>query len=75
MDLAGIRFRGLCKMNHYDCTGTSLGKGDYAVVMTDRGPALGEIIQRIDNVTSASEKTPFPKVVRGASADDLHAHQ
>ncbi|MDH3238710.1 MAG: regulatory iron-sulfur-containing complex subunit RicT [Deltaproteobacteria bacterium] len=75
MDLAGIRFRGLCKMNHYDCTGTPLGKGDYAVVMTDRGPALGEVIQRIDNVTFASEKASFPKVVRGASADDLRAHQ
>ena len=33
------------------------------------------ITQRIDNVNSASEKISFPKVVRGASADDLHAHQ
>ncbi|NNF84435.1 MAG: stage 0 sporulation protein [Deltaproteobacteria bacterium] len=75
MDVAGIRFRGLCKMNHYDCTGTSLGKGDYAVVMTDRGPILGEVVQRIDNVSLASEKASFPKVVRVASADDLRAHQ
>ncbi|UCD47288.1 MAG: stage 0 sporulation protein [Deltaproteobacteria bacterium] len=75
MDLAGIRFRSLCKMTHYDCTGTALGKGDYAVVMTDRGPVLGQVVQRLDDVSSAPERTPFPKVVRAASADDLRAHQ
>ena len=75
MDLAGIRFRNVCKMNHYECTGTSLGKGDYAVVMTDRGPVLGQVVQRLDNVTLAQEKAAYPKVVRAASADDLRAHQ
>jgi cell fate regulator YaaT (PSP1 superfamily) len=75
MDLAGIRLRGLCKTSHYDCTGIPLGKGDYAVVMTERGPVLGEVVQRIDGVFLASRKAPFPKVVRTASADDLHAHQ
>jgi len=75
MDLAGIRLRGVCKMNHYDCTGIPLGKGDYVVVMTERGPILGEVVQRIDNVSLASQKTSFPKVVRAASADDLHAHR
>jgi hypothetical protein len=75
MDLAGIRTRGVCKMNHYDCTGTSLEKGDYAVVMTERGPILGEVVQRLDSVSLATEKASFPKVVRPASADDLRAHQ
>ncbi len=62
-------------MNHYDCTGTSLGKGDYAVVMTERGPVLGEVVQRIDDVALSQERSPFPKVLRPASADDLRAHQ
>ncbi len=75
MDLAGIRQRGVCKMSHYDCTGTSLGKGDYAVVMTERGPVLGEVVQRIDNLVQTREKGPFPKVLRPASADDLRVHQ
>ena len=75
MDLAGIRLRGVCKMNHYDCTGTSLEKGDYAVVMTERGPILGEVVQRLDSVSLASKKVSFPKVVRPASADDLRVHQ
>ncbi len=75
MDLAGIRLRGLCKMSHFDCTGTSLGKGDYAVVMSERGPILGEVVQRIDNVSLVSETASFPKVVRAASADDLRADQ
>lgn len=75
MDLAGIRLRGLCKTNHYDCTGIPLGKGEFAVVMTERGPVLGEVVQRIDDVSLASRKAPFPKVVRAASADDLNAHQ
>lgn len=75
MDLAGIRLRNICKMNHYDCTGTSLGKGDYAVVMTDRGPILGQVVQRLDDVSPGRERPPYPKVVRAASADDLQAHQ
>ena len=75
MDLAGIRLRGVCKMNHYDCTGIPLGKGDYVVVMTERGPILGEVVQRIDNVSLASQTTSFSKVVRAASTDDLHAHR
>jgi len=75
MDLAGIRLRGLCKTSHYDCTGIPLGKGEFAVVMTERGPVLGEVVQRIDDVSLVSRKAPFPKVVRAASADDLHAHQ
>lgn len=75
MDLAGIRIRGLCRMLHFDCTGYSLGPGDYAVVPTERGPVLGEVVRRIDNVSVASRKNPFPKVVRPATTDDLHAHQ
>jgi cell fate regulator YaaT (PSP1 superfamily) len=75
MDLAGIRLRGLCKMNHYDCTGTSLGAGDYAVVMTERGPVLGEVLRRVDDVSLSDGKSRFPRIVRAASADDLRAHQ
>ena len=69
MDLAGIRLRGLCKTSHYDCTGIPLGKGEFAVVMTERGPVLGEVVQRIDDVSLASRKAPFPKVVRAAISD------
>lgn len=75
MDLAGIRLRGLCKMNHYDCTGTSLGAGDHAVVMTERGPILGEVVQRLNDVPASPGRSGFPKIVRAASADDLRAHQ
>lgn len=75
MDLAGIRIRGLCRAHPFDCTGLALAPGDYAVVMTERGPVLGEVVRRIDGASVASAKNPFPKVVRPASADDLRANQ
>ena len=75
MDLAGIRLRGICKMHHFDCTGTPLQRGDYAVVQTERGPALGEVVQRIDDCFPRGQKGPYAKVLRPATAEDLRVHQ
>ncbi|MGE5700678.1 MAG: stage 0 sporulation family protein [Deltaproteobacteria bacterium] len=75
MDLAGIRLRGVCKMHHFDCTGTSLKRGDYAVVQTERGPVLGEVLQRIDDCAPAGQKGPYSRVLRAATADDIRTHQ
>ncbi|MBP2673677.1 MAG: stage 0 sporulation protein [Deltaproteobacteria bacterium] len=75
MDIAGIRLRGVCKVFHFDCTGVPLAKGDYAVVQTDRGVALGRVVQRIDGHTPANPKTSYNKALRNASAEDLLAHQ
>src|SRR5512134_2036339 len=75
MDLAGIRLRGVCKMHHFDCTGTPLQRGDYAVVQTERGPVLGEVVQRVDDCSPRGQKAPYAKVLRPATADDLRAHQ
>ncbi len=74
-DLAGVRLRGVCKVLHYDCTGMPLSPGDYAVVPTERGPVLGEVVRRIDNCGGDSPPPEVPKVVRPASADDLRIHQ
>jgi len=75
MDLAGIRLRGVCKMHHFDCTGTPLKRGDYAVVQTERGPVLGEVVQRIDGHAPAVQKSSFARVLRAATVDDIRAHQ
>lgn len=75
MDIAGIRLRGVCKTFHFDCTGVALGRGDYAVVQTERGTSLGEVVRRFDNHTPKSDHPPFGKVLRLASAEDLRAHQ
>ncbi|HEY5764868.1 MAG TPA: regulatory iron-sulfur-containing complex subunit RicT [Candidatus Deferrimicrobiaceae bacterium] len=75
MDLAGIRLRGVSKMYHFDCTGIPLERGDYAVVQTERGPVVGEVVQRIDDLPPSVGKGSYTKVVRTASADDLRAHQ
>lgn len=75
MDLAGVRLRNVSKMHHFDCTGIAVAKGDYAVVQSERGPVLGEVVQRIDDVPSAPGKGPYAKMVRAATADDLRAHQ
>jgi cell fate regulator YaaT (PSP1 superfamily) len=75
MDIAGIRLRGVCKTFHFDCTGVALQRGDYAVVQTERGASLGEVIRRIDDPAPKGDKPPFGKVLRVASAEDMHAHQ
>ncbi|MGE5188595.1 MAG: stage 0 sporulation family protein [Gemmatimonadota bacterium] len=75
MDLAGIRLRGVSKTHHFDCTGTPLKKGDYAVVQTERGTVLGEVTQRIDGLAPPGPRPPYARVVRPATADDLRAHQ
>jgi len=75
MDLAGVKLRRVCKMHHFDCTGTSLKRGDYAVVQTERGPVLGEVLQRIDECAPAGQKGPYSKVLRAATADDFRTHQ
>jgi cell fate regulator YaaT (PSP1 superfamily) len=62
-------------MHHYDCSGTSVNKGDYVVVSTERGPALGEVLQRVDSYFPASSKPSFPRIVRTATADDVRIHQ
>ena len=75
MDIAGIRLRGVCKTYHFDCTGVSVRKGDFAVVQTERGVALGEVVQRIDGYEPTAAKFPASKVLRPASADDVRTHQ
>lgn len=75
MDLAGVRLRGVCKMYHFDCTGTSLKRGDYAVIQTERGPLVGEVVQRIDAFEPRGQKSPYAKVLRPATAEDIRVHQ
>jgi cell fate regulator YaaT (PSP1 superfamily) len=75
MDIAGIRLRGVCKTYHFDCTGISVRKGDFAVVQTERGVALGEVVQRIDGYVPKTANPPSSKVLRPASAEDVRAHQ
>jgi len=75
MDIAGIRLRGVCKTTHFDCTGVSVRKGDYAVVQTERGVSLGEVVQRLDDYAPKAAKSPAHKVLRSATADDIRAHQ
>jgi cell fate regulator YaaT (PSP1 superfamily) len=75
MDLAGVRLRGVCKTFHYDCTGTAVSRGDYVVVQTERGAVLGEVVQRVDSYSPPGEKSPYSRIVRAATADDIRAHQ
>jgi len=75
MDIAGIRLRGVCKTFRFDCTGVALSRGDYAVVQTERGIALGKVVQRIDGFSPKHPKPPYNKALRIASAEDLRAHQ
>jgi cell fate regulator YaaT (PSP1 superfamily) len=75
MELAGIRLRGVCKIFHFDCTDIPLEKGDFAVVSTERGVALGEVDRRLRDFTPTGEKKTWPRVLRVATADDLRIHK
>jgi cell fate regulator YaaT (PSP1 superfamily) len=75
MDIAGIRLRGVCKTFRFDCTGVALSRGDYAVVQTERGIALGVVVQRIDGFSPKEQKTSYNRALRAASPEDLRAHQ
>ena len=75
MDIVGIRLRGVCKVFHFDCTGVPLAKGDYAVVQTDRGIALGVVVHRFDGFDPKNPKVSYNKALRTATAEDLLAHQ
>ena len=75
MNIAGIRLRGACKVFHFDCTEIPLDRGDYAVVQTDRGVALGVVVQQVNDFTPKNPKAAYHKVLRIASAEDLLAYQ
>ncbi len=75
MELAGVRLRGVCKVFHFDCSNVPLEKGDFAVVSTERGVALGEVDRRVRDFTPTGEKTVWPRVLRVATADDLRIHK
>lgn len=75
MELAGIKLRGVCKTYHFDCTDVPLEKGDFAVVSTERGVALGEVVHRLRDFTPTGEKTTWPRALRIATADDLRIHK
>lgn len=75
MDLARIRIRNVCKALHFDCTGTPVKEGDFAVVTTERGTVLGRVVRRVDGVFPSGRKGPYPKIVRPATAEDVEAHR
>lgn len=62
-------------MYHFECTGIPVGRGDYAVVQTERGAVVGEVVQRLEDLPSAVGKGSYAKVLRSATADDLRADQ
>lgn len=74
MDLAGIRLRNVCKTFHFDCTGMPLAPGDHAVVTTERGTVVGEVVRRIDGVPGPGRKGSCARVVRPATAEDVKVH-
>jgi len=75
MDLAGIRLRGVSRMYHFECTGIPVGRGDYAVVQTERGAVVGEVVQHLEDLPPSAGRGSFAKVLRTATADDLRADQ
>ncbi|GAB4372831.1 MAG: hypothetical protein Kow00128_21890 [Deltaproteobacteria bacterium] len=62
-------------MYHFECTGIPVERGDYAVVQTERGAVVGEVVQRLSDQSPPSGKGSYAKVLRSATADDLRADQ
>lgn len=62
-------------MYHFECTGIPVGRGDYAVVQTERGAVVGEVVQHLENLPPVPGRKSYAKVLRTATVDDLRADQ
>lgn len=71
----GVRFREETNLTLCAAAGHAHTKGDRVVVDTPAGPSLGVVERSPMPVFKPCQKTTARKVLRGASEDDLQAHE
>jgi len=69
--VVGIKLRFAPKVLHFDPAGIELAQGDIAIVETERGTEVGEVLEAPYDVRDADVSAPLKPVIRKATAEDL----
>lgn len=72
--IVGIRFKDKGKVYSFDAAGAALEEGDYAIVNTEAGPALGSVATGIRTLSRDTLPRTLRKVVRKATGEDMEVH-
>ena len=70
-DVVGIRFKKEGRVYYFDPSGIELGEGDYAVVKTNRGPEIGQVITAPTQVLEEENRESLQPVLRKAEEKDI----
>jgi cell fate regulator YaaT (PSP1 superfamily) len=70
-DVVGIKFRKSGKVYYFDPSGIELDAGDYAVVRTNRGAEIGQIVMAPTQVNEEELQEPLEPVLRRAEEKDI----
>ena len=70
-ELDGVRFKKAGKVYYFDPAGIKLEVGDYVVVETNRGLALGQVVISPEQVIADEVEKPLKPVVRQAAPEDI----
>ena len=71
----GIRFRGGCKIYHFDPGDHLLKKGDHVIVNTERGVGLGVVVHGIQLRDAQIHPGALKKVQRAATPEEISRHR
>ena len=71
----GIRFRGGCKIYHFDPGDHLLKKGDHVIVNTERGVGLGVVVHGIQLRDAQIHPGALKKVHRPATPGEISRHR
>lgn len=71
----GIRFRGGCKIYHFDPGDHLLKKGDHVIVNTERGVGLGVVVHGIQLRDAQIHPGALKKVQRAATPGEISRHR
>jgi len=69
--VVGIKLRFSPKTLHFDPSGVEVAEGDHAVVETERGTEIGEVLEAPHEVPEAELVAPLKPVLRRATDADL----
>jgi cell fate regulator YaaT (PSP1 superfamily) len=69
--VVGVKLRFAPKVLHFDPAGVELTEGDFAIVETERGTEIGEVLEAAYEVDAADLAAPLKPVVRKASEEDI----
>jgi cell fate regulator YaaT (PSP1 superfamily) len=70
-EVTGVRFKQAGRVYYFDPAGIDVNVGDWVVVQTARGPALGRVVISPKQVLSSELNEPLKPLLRKAEDEDL----